>query len=56
MVYANHENKKHEIYFITDNHYSQNISVSFTAQLSSYFTQDSLFFDTSRSFELMANA
>ena len=49
------KNKKHEIYFTTDNHYSENISVSFTAQVASYFAQDSLFFDTSRSLKLMAN-
>jgi len=35
MVCANHENKKCEIYFTMDNHYTQNISVSFTAQLRS---------------------
>ena len=56
VVCANHEKKKkHEIYFTTDNHYNQNISVSFTAQLASYFMQDGLFFITSRSLKLMAN-
>ena len=39
-----------------ENHYSENISVSFTAQVASYFAQDGLFFDTSRSLKLMANA
>ena len=32
VVCANHENKKHEIYFTMDNHYTQNIFVrNFTA-------------------------
>ena len=48
--------KKHEIYFTMENHYSENISVSFTAQVASYFARDGLFFDTSRSLKLMANA
>ena len=56
MVCANHENKKHEIYFATDNHHSQNISVNSTAQLANYYARDGLFFDTGRSLELMANA
>ena len=47
--------KKHEIYFTTDNHYSENISVSFTAQVASYFACNGLFFDTSSSLKLMAN-
>ena len=48
--------KKHEIYFATDNHYSQNISVNSTAQLANYYARDGLFFDTGKSLELMANA
>ena len=53
VVCANHEKKKkNEMYFTMDN---QNISVSFTAQLASYFVRDGLFFDTSRSLELMVN-
>ena len=55
VVCANHENKKHEIYFTTDIHYSQNIfSHNFTAQLASYFAREGLF-DTSMPLELVAN-
>ena len=38
-----------------DNHCSQNISVSFAAQLASYFAGDGLFDTTIRSLELMEN-
>ena len=48
MVCADHK-------FTRNLFYNQNISVSFTAQLASYFVQDGLF-DTSRSLELMTNA
>ena len=34
VVCANHENKKHEIYFTIDNHYSQNIFVHTISQRS----------------------
>ena len=62
MVCANNENKKHEIYFSTDNHlYSQifvrTISHHSYMHVASYFARDALF-DTSMSLELMdlANA
>ena len=42
VVLTNHENKKDEIYFTTDNHYSQNISVSFTAQLAIVISRETV--------------
>ena len=57
VLRANHENKKHEIYFTIDNHCCQNIFVGtiLTAQIASYFARDG-FFDAGMSLELMANA
>ena len=56
VVCSNHENKKHEIYLIIIARTFLFAQFKSKTQLGSYFAGDGLFFDTSRSLELIANA